>query len=297
MLVKLATFLHMLRYSNVAGVRFLDIILKRKRQLLRESNQVGKPSIGWAIKFTLGDTYHNLGKVILSNLFWTATFVPCLLVGLEIKKNLSPLLLLLLVGCFLLTSPALAGIFVISRKIAIKEHEIEMRDFFAGTKEHWKKSLVLSLICVIIPLVAGFSLMFYGQLVRASSLSVILWIINVWILIFFFLAQVYFFPLVVGQKMGISQILRTSLLLALNNVGFTFVILLFEIAILLFCSITGVIFLAGVSMIALLQSNAFIEVAKRYTAEEIRKEVKTENHQKKTLRDILRDTFFPWKYD
>ncbi|GAF84380.1 unnamed protein product [marine sediment metagenome] len=98
--------------------------------------------------------------------------------------------------------------------------------------------------------------------------------------------------------MGIRQILRTSLLLALNNVGFTLVILLFEIAILLLCSITGVIFLAGVSAIALLQSNAFIEVAKRYTGEEIRKEVKREEEdQKKTLKDVLRDTFFPWKYD
>lgn len=288
----------MLWYDDLAVVRFSGIMLKRKRQLLKENNQVGKPSIGRAIKFTLGDAYHNVGKLILSNLFWTATFVPFLLVGLEIRKNLSPLLLLLLAGCFLLTSPALAGIFVISRKIAIKEHEIEMRDFFAGMKDHWKKSLVLSLICVIIPLVAGSSLMFYGQLARTSSLSVILWIINIWILIFFFLAQVYFFPLMIGQKMGIIQILRTSFLLALNNVGFTFLVLIFGLAILFLSSITGVIFLAGVSMIALLQSNAFIEVAKRYTGEEIRKEVKREEGgQKKTLRDVIRNLFFPWKYD
>lgn len=288
----------MLWYDDLAVVRFSGIMLKRKRQLLKENNQVGKPSIGRAIKFTLGDAYHNVGKLILSNLFWTATFVPFLLVGLKIRKNLSPLLLLLLAGCFLLTSPALAGIFVISRKIAIKEHEIEMRDFLTGMKDHWKKSLVLSLICVIIPLVAGSSSMFYGQLARTSSLSVILWIINIWILIFFFLAQVYFFPLMIGQKMGIIQILKTSLLIALNNVGFTVAILLFEIAILLLFSITGVIFLAGVSVIALLQSNAFIEVAKRYTGEEIRKEVKREEgDQKKTLRDVIRNLFFPWKYD
>lgn len=288
----------MFGYDDLAIVKFSGIMLKRKRQLLKENNQVGKPSIGRAIKFTLGDAYHNVGKLILSNLFWTATFVPFLLVGLEIRKNLSPLLLLLLAGCFLLTSPVLAGIFVISRKIAIKEHEIEMRDFFAGIKEHWKKSLILSLICVIIPLVAGSSLMFYGQLARTSSLSVILWIINIWILIFFFLAQVYFFPLMIGQKMGIIQILKTSLLIALNNVGFTVVVLFFEIAILLLCSVTGVIFLAGVSMVALLQSNAFIEVAKRYTGEGIRKEVKREEGgQKKTLRDVIRNLFFPWKYD
>jgi len=52
-----------------------------------------------------------------------------------------------------------------------------------------------------------------------------------------------------------------------------------------------------VSVIALLQSNAFVEVAKRYTGKEIRKEVKIEKGKPKTLRDVIRDLFFPWKYD
>lgn len=264
---------------------------------MQPNSQITKPSVARAIKFTLGDAWHNAGKIILSNLFWTATFIPCLLVGLNIREDFSPLLLLLLGGSFLLTSPALAGIFVVSRKIAIKEYEIETRDFFAGIKEHWKKSLILSFICVIIPLIAGFSLIFYGELIKTSFLSIIPWVISIWILIFFFLAQIYFFPLMISQKMGIGKILKTSLLLALSNVGFTFVILLFELVILFLCSITGVIFLAGVSVIALLQSNAFVEVAKKYTGKEIRKEVKTEKGKPKTLRDVIRDVFFPWRYD
>jgi len=265
---------------------------------LPENNaQINKPSIKRAIKFALGDAYHNAGTVILSNLFWTATFLPCLLIGLWIRENLSPLNFLLLAGCFLLTSPALAGIYVISRKIAIKEHEIEMRDFFQGIREHWKKSLIFSLICVIIPLMIGSSLMFYGQLVKTNPLSIVLWMISVWILIFFLLAQIYFFPLIITQKMGVTQILRTSFLLALNNVGFTVAILIFELLILFLSSITGIIFLAGVSVIALLQSDAFVEVAKKYTGEEIRKEIKREGEERKTLRDLIREIFFPWKYD
>jgi len=264
---------------------------------MQPNSQITKPSVARAIKFALGDAWHNAGKIILSNLFWTTTFIPCLLVGLNIRENFSPLFLLLLGGSFLLTSPALAGIFVVSRKIAVKEYEIETRDFFAGIKEHWKKSLILSFICVIIPLVAGFSLIFYGELIKTSFLSIIPWVISVWILIFFLLAQIYFFPLMISQKMGIGKILKTSLLLALSNVGFTFVILLFELVILFLCSITGVIFLAGVSVIALLQSNAFVEVAKRYTGKEIRKEVKIEGKGPKTLRDVIRDVFFPWRYD
>ena len=74
-------------------------------------------------------------------------------------------------------------------------------------------------------------------------------------------------------------------------------IVLLELIILLLCSITGIIFLAGVGVIALLQSNAFVEIAKRYTGEEIRKEIKREGDEKRNLRDVIRDIVFPWKYD
>ena len=257
--------------------------------------QVNKPSARRAIKFALGDTYSNVGTVILTNLFWTATFVPCLLIGLRIREGSSPLYPILLGGCFLLTSPALAGIYAISRKVAIKEYEIERSDFFLGIKEHWKKSLIFAFICAIIPLMVGFSVVFYGQLAGTSIFSLILWIISIWVLIFFLLAQVYFFPLLITQQMGVSQILKTSFLLVLNNPGFTVVILLLELLILFLCSITGIIFLAGVSMIAILQSNAFVEVSKKYTGVEIRKEIKREG--KRTLRDVIREVLFPWKYD
>lgn len=262
-----------------------------------KNSQISKPSVKRAIKFALGDAYHNAGTVILTNLFWTATFLPCLLIGIGMREGSSPLYFLLLGGCFLLTSPALAGIYAISRKVAIKEYEIERSDFFSGIKEHWKKSLIFSLICVIVPLVVGSSLMFYGQLISTNPFNIILWVVSVWILIFFLLAQVYFFPLLITQEMGVVQILKTSFLLTLNNIGFTLVIVLLELIILLLCSITGIIFLAGVSVIALLQSNAFVEIAKRYTGEEIRKEIKREGDEKRNLRDVIRDIFFPWKYD
>lgn len=262
-----------------------------------KNSQISKPSVRRAIKFALGDAYHNVGIVILTNLFWTATFVPCLFIGLRIEEGSSYLYFLLLGGFFLLTSPALAGIYVIARKVAIKEHEIERRDFFLGIKEHWKKSLIFSLICLVVPLLVGSSLMFYGQLASTNFFSIVLWAISVWILIFFLLAQVYFFPLVVTQKMGVIQILKTSLLLVFNNVGFTVVILLLQLLILFLSAITGIIFLAGVSTVAFLQSNAFVEVAKRYTGEEIRKEIKREGGEKRTLKDVIRETFFPWRYD
>jgi hypothetical protein len=50
-------------------------------------------------------------------------------------------------------------------------------------------------------------------------------------------------------------------------------------------------------VIALLQSNAFVEIAKRYTGEEIRKEIKREGDEKRSLRDVIRNIVFPWKYD
>ena len=59
--------------------------------------------------------------------------------------------------------------------------------------------------------------------------------------------------------------------------------ILLKLIILLLSSITGVIFLGGVSVIALLQSNALVEVAKRYRGEEIRKEIKREGDERKSF--------------
>ncbi len=262
-----------------------------------ENSQIGKPSVKRAVKYALGDTYHNAGSVILTNLFWTATLIPCLIIVFRIQEGSFYLYVLLLGGCSLLTSPALAGIYAISRKIAAKEYEIERRDFFSGIKEHWKKSLILSLICVIVPLLVGTSLLFYGELISTNAFSIILWVISIWVLIFFLLAQVYFFPLLITQEMGIFQILKTSLLLAFNNVGFTLLIVLLELLIFFLSAVTGIIFLGGISVIALLQSNAFVEISKKYTGKEIRKEIKREGDERRTARDFIRDIVFPWKYD
>ena len=263
-----------------------------------EGIRISKPSVRRAMKFALGDAYHNAGTVILTNLFWTASFVPCLLAVLRVQEGYSLASFLLLGGCFLLTSPGLAGIYAVSRKVAIREYEIERSDFFTGIKEYWRKSLILSLVCVMVPLLMGSSLVFYGQLIGSSFLSVIPWVISVWVLIFFLLAQVYFFPLIITQKkMGVIQILKTSFLLAFNNIGFTLVIVSLELLIFLLSAITGIIFLGGVTVIALLQSSAFVEISKKYTGKEIRTEIKREGDERRTAREVIRDILFPWKYD
>jgi len=59
-------------------------------------------------------------------------------------------------------------------------------------------------------------------------------------------------------------------------------------------SLTGIIFIGGVGTICLLQTNAFIELSKRYTGEQIWKERKREG---RSVRQFFRETFFPWGYD
>ena len=253
-----------------------------------------KPSALRALKFSLSDAYNNLGKVILANLFWTACFIPCLLIGMWIRQNFSPSTLLMLVASFLLTSPALGGMFHLSRKIALDDPYIEIRDFFEGVKKHWRKSLYLVAISLIIPVLTGGALIFYGQVAKAHPAGIILWIMSLWAFIFFFLMQVYLFPLMVTQKMTLGQILKTSLLLAFNNLGFTAVVVLAQLAFLFLFSLTGIIFIGGVGTICLLQTSAFIELSRRYTGEEIRKERKRE---KKTAKQFFRETFFPWRYN
>jgi len=253
-----------------------------------------KPSAARALKFWLSDTYNNLGKVVLVNLFWTACSVPSILIGIHTRKNFSPLAFLALVVSFLLTSPALGGMFYLSRKIVVNDPYLEMRDFFDGVKKYWEKSLILLAISLITPALILGALVFYGQLARFHPAGVILWVLSLWGIIFFLLMQTYFFPLMVTQDMGIKQILKTSLFLALGNAGFTVIVVLVQIIFLALFAITGIIFIGGISTICLLQTNAFLEISKRYTGEEIRKERKKEY---KSPKQFFREIFMPWKYD
>lgn len=253
-----------------------------------------KPSAVSALKFSLSDVYNNLLKIILANLFWTACFVPSLLIGMRMRQNFFPPTLFMLVANFLLTSPALGGMFHLSRKIALNEPYIEISDFFQGVKKYWKNSLFLLSISLIIPALTSSALIFYAQASRAHLAGIILWVMSLWAFIFFLLMQIHLFPLMVTQKMTLGQILRTSLLLALNNFRFTAVLVLVELVFLFLFSLTGIIFIGGVGAICLLQTNAFIELSKRHTGEEIRKERKREG---RSVRQFFRETFFPWRYD
>lgn len=200
----------------------------------------------------------------------------------------------MLVASFLLTSPALGGMFHLSRKIALNEPYIEIRDFFQGIKKYWKNSLFLLSISLIIPALTSSALIFYAQVSRAHLAGIILWVMSLWAFIFFLLMQVYLFPLMVTQKMTLGQILKTSLLSSFHNFAFTAVLVLVELVSLFLFSLTGIIFIGGVGTICLLQTNAFIELSKRYTGEELRKERKREG---RSVRQFFRETFFPWRYD
>jgi len=137
--------------------------------------------------------------------------------------------------------------------------------------------LFLLAISLIVPVLIAGALVFYGEMAKSFSIGIILWALSLWAFIFFLLMQIYLFPLMVTQKkMGLRNLLKTSLLLALNNVGFTVIVVLVELVLLFLFSITGLIFIGGASAIALLQINAFVELSKRYTGEEIRKERKRE---------------------
>ncbi len=253
-----------------------------------------KPSAGKVTKFCLSNAYNNIGKIILANLAWTVCFIPCLLIGMQIRQNFSPLTFLALVVSFLLTAPILGGMFYLSQKIVLNDPYVGMGDFFTGIKKYWGKSLLLLIISLLIPALIVGALIFYGQVAKTQSMGIILWVISLWCLIFFLLTQIYFFPLMITQKMKFGAILKTSLLLALDNPGFTVIIVLVELAFLLLFSFTGIIFIGGVSTICLLQTNAFAELSQKYTGEIIRKERKGE---RKNIRQLFREIFTPWRYD
>ena len=254
------------------------------------------PLASRALKFCLRDVYRNLWRIMLTNLIWTACFAPALLIALKMRRQPSPLTLLLVVASSFLTAPALGGMFHLSKKIALNDPSMGMGDFWEGVKTYWRQSLVVLAVSLVIPTLAIGALMFYAQLAAVHLTGAVFWTLNLVALFVFLMVQLYFFPLLVSQEQTLSAIVKTSLLLVLDNARFSVMAVLAELAFLAAFLLTGIVFVGGVGTIVLLQTNAFIEVAKRYTEEDVRKERKIER-KRKTIGQFLRDIFFPWRYE
>ena len=251
--------------------------------------------------------YDNIGALIAANAIWFGIFaVPTTLCfGLAPLGPAGRLALTVTVG---LGTYALAasGVFALAARIARRE-EPAVRRFFGEARKFYPRVLGLSAIFGAVYLLLFHSIRFYGAIkVGGGVLGYFLAGIQLWILAFCLLMQVYLLPLLFLKDWSIRRTIRWSAMLVILRPGLTLLVFLQVFGLCVVLAITSIgIVLVLYSFAALFLSVGLLEVLREMesawtpkTRPTSWKEIFAERDREKgeeaedqrSLRDILK----PW---
>jgi hypothetical protein len=124
--------------------------------------------------------------------------------------------------------------------------------FASGVRRYWRKSLLVTLINLLVVATVLVNLYFYGNVLPGgwTSIIVALWLVAS---LYWLLAQIYWFPMILELKNeSVLLALRNSLAMVLVSPGFTLLLgLLLAVMVVLFVvtSLPAVLFLGSASML------------------------------------------------
>ncbi len=125
--------------------------------------------------------------------------------------------LLFLIPCITITGPFSAGVSYVTRNWARDEHAFVWADFKDAAKQNWKQALLVSFITSLMPLILYVCWMFYGQMAAQTPLFVIPQVLAIMLVVVWFLAVIYMYPLMVTYKLKFRDLIRNALLLSIGR--------------------------------------------------------------------------------
>jgi uncharacterized membrane protein YesL len=261
------------------------------------------PLLATIYKKFFWNTYDNIARLLLVNLFWFLIFpVPTFLCFRYLPVPFLPRLGITIALGLLTNAFAQAGVFGVAARIA-DYRQISLRHFIAFAKTFCLRTLALSLIFGAIFFLIFESIRFYIALKPGGGiLGFFLAGIQIWILTFCLLMQVYMMPLLAAKAWNLKRVLKWSAMLVVLKPGFTILIFLQALAIFVLVAITGV----GAVLLALSLVSVFLSTSLREMLKEM--EAQTEPKKKATSwkeifaerdrRDeeprTFKDLFRPW---
>ena len=146
-------------------------------------------------------------------------------------------------------APATMGLNRVANRIA-NYKRVDSSFFWEGGKEYFWRSWPLFLLNFLLPVGVAFNIWFYGVNEGWMRVVAVLWM---WVLILLLMMGQYFFPLFWQQEdRGLILILRNALLLTLRYPLYTFLMLIFQILLLVISIALAVpLFLLTPGMMAL----------------------------------------------
>jgi uncharacterized membrane protein YesL len=222
--------------------------------------------LGQVIKNWFWDSYDNLGRLIFYNLLWFVLSLP------------------------IVTLPAAtAALFYVTNQM-VTQKGLEVKDFFRAFKRYFFKSLLLFLIVVAVSFILYQDFRFFiTDRMGKNWLSFLGAGISFWMIVFWFLMQIYLIPFFVSRNSSVFQTLKYSALLVLVNPLRTFFVLLFILVIIVLSVISaaGVVFLM-MGLTSIMQHNLLVEVIRKHSGGDMEGE---DRHAYRGWRDIIK----PWE--
>jgi hypothetical protein len=161
--------------------------------------------------------------LVILNIIWSLAIV-AMIAPQFLLFDSNPILALIL--SLLLSWPVpivSSGLCFVTNQIA-REQVVDWQTFFLGMRRYWAKSLAVALINLAVLITFVVNLQFYALIVQGAwtSIVVVIWII---LGLYWLLAQVYWFPMILElESEKVLLALRSALSLVLISPGFTLVL-------------------------------------------------------------------------
>ncbi len=164
-------------------------------------------------------------------------------------------MLVFLIPSLLVTGPVEAGLAYVCRNWARDEHAFIWSDFKDAVKDNWKQGLGISAITSVIPIIMYVCWNFYGDMAQNSLFFMLPQILVIVLGLVWWLALVFFYPLMVSYKMTFCQLLKNGVMLSIGRLPHTVGIRLVTMAPVIICGL--LLFFTSVGMYALLVLGAY----------------------------------------
>jgi hypothetical protein len=197
-----------------------------------EPIQLKPARLGRTLKKGFSDAYDRLGLVIVASIIWSVATLGPMAVAWEVQRRVHTHWLWIIVAGFaasvLIGTPILAGVFRMAYKIVYRD-DPALIDIFIGARELFKAGYGLILLNIIIVGVIVTDIAFFfgwfGPL-KGSVLAYVTGSIAIYLLLGWLAAAMYQMPILsaqksLSQKEGAIPAIRKSLLLIMDNPGFT----------------------------------------------------------------------------
>lgn len=213
------------------------------------------PSLGRAWRKSFWAFYDHLGLMVILSLIWLCAAFTVFLI------------------------PAVTSALYHVAYLIIRDKQVKLKDFFYIMPKYIIKSTFLTLTFAIFILLLLLNIKFY--LSHLGTVGIILAGISFWFFLFLLLMGIYIFPLLCINK-GYNKSIQYSLLLVLNNIGFSLRTALFIIILL---GLEIILPIIGIGILAIFNQEAFLELQALYD-----QDIKI-TEPKRTFKELLR----PWE--